>query len=233
MKRKLIALINFGLKPETPPAIAEQTRLLNGVSLLGVPVCLPYVLLFGITGNYTLSLVFLTGLIVFSIPILLNKWFGVITGRVFISIMSSVFFGGISVLAGRDAGFYLGFLVIAVPPIFLFPSLRTGLIFVGFSVLCLLASIYGNMTYTPSCVIPFPLSMIIYLINLFTVLLATLGVVFIFKSELSESRAILEEKNKEITASIRYAKRIQQLLLPPNRYIEKNLERLQNKKDDK
>ncbi|MBK7666126.1 MAG: hypothetical protein IPJ32_01555 [Sphingobacteriaceae bacterium] len=232
MKQKLIALINFGLKPETPPEIAEQTRLLNGISLLGVPVCLPYILLFSITCNYTLSFAFFIGLIIFSIPLLLNKWFGVITARVFISIMSSAFFGSISVLAGKDAGFYLGFLVIAVPPVFLFPSLRTGLIFVGFSILCLLASIYGNMIYSSPYAIPFPMSMIIYLINLFTVLLATLGVVFIFKSELSESRAILEEKNKEITDSIRYAKRIQQLLLPPDRYIEKNMDRLKNKKKD-
>lgn len=226
MKQKLIALINFGLTSETPPEIAEQTRLLNGISLLGVPVCLPYILLFSITGNYTLSFAFFIGLIIFSIPLLLNKWFGVITARVFISIMSSAFFGSISVLAGKDAGFYLGFLVIAVPPVFLFPSLRTGLIFVGFSILCLLASIYGNMIYSSPYAIPFPMSMIIYLINLFTVLLATLGVVFIFKSELSESRAILEEKNKEITDSIKYAKRIQQAHLPTQKYIAKSIERL-------
>jgi sigma-B regulation protein RsbU (phosphoserine phosphatase) len=232
MKQKFIALINFGIKPETPANIAEQIRLLNAISLIGIPVCLPYILLFGITGNYVLSLTFFIGAIIFTIPLFLNKWVSVSIGRIFISLMASIFFGTVSVLSGKDAGFYLGFLVVSVPPLLLFPSLRTGLIFVGFSVLCLLASIYGNMIYTPSCVIPFPLSMVIYLINLFTVLLATLGVVFIFKSELSESRVILEEKNKEITDSIRYAKRIQQLLLPPDRYIEKNMDRLKNKKED-
>ena len=146
-----------------------------------------------------------------------------VTGRIFISIMASVFFGTVSVLAGKDAGFYLGFLVVAVPPILLFPKLRNGIIFVSISVLLLLASIYGNMTFTPASIIPFPMSMAIYLANLFTVLLATLGVVYIFKTELSESRAILFEKNKEITDSINYAKKIQYTLLAHDELLQKNL----------
>ena len=72
MKQKFIALINFGIKPETPPEIAEQIRLLNAISFLGVPVCAPYILLFGITGNYTLALTFLTGVFIFSIPFFLK-----------------------------------------------------------------------------------------------------------------------------------------------------------------
>jgi hypothetical protein len=226
MKEKLIAIISYGIKPETPPGKAEEIRLLNGISFLGVPVCVPYIILFTILGNATLSLAFLSGLIIFSLPLLINKWIGVATARVFISVMASVFFGTVSVLAGKDAGFYLGFLVVAVPPIMLFPSVRKGIFFVCVSVLLLLGSIYCNMHFTPSCIIPFPLSMIIYLINLFTVLLATLGVVFIFKSELSESRDKLAEKNKDIMDSIKYAKRIQKTLMPSDKYFEKNIDRL-------
>lgn len=229
MKQKLLALINFGIKPETPPDMAEQIRLLNGMSFLGVPVCAPYVFLFFITGNYTLAIAFLIGIIIFSLPLLLTKWFGVGVGRVFIAVMASVFFGFVSVLAGKDAGFYLGFLVVSVPPIILFPKFKTGVIFVSISIVIMLTSIYCTMQFTPDCIIPAPLSMVVYLINLFTVLLATLGIVFIFKSELSESRAKIEEKNKEITDSIRYAKRIQRLLLPPDKYIEKNIERMKKK----
>ena len=159
----------------------------------------------------------------------MNKWFGVKIARVFIAFMASAFFGTVSVLAGKDAGFYLGFLVVAVPPLLLFPKIKTGVLFVCISVLMLLSSIYGNMYFSPPSIIPFPMSMVIYLINLFTVLLATLGVVFIFKTELSESRAVLEEKNKEILDSIKYAKRIQRLLLPPDKYIEKNIDRMKKK----
>lgn len=223
MKEKILSIVSYGIKPGTPPDIAEQIRLLNAISFLGVSLCPPYILLFCITGNLTLALAFLIGVIIFTLPFAINKWFGVAAGRVFIAIMASVFFCGVSVLAGKDAGFYLGFLVVAVPPVFLFPSVRTGFIFVGISVLLLLASIYGNMTYTPPSIILFPMSMGIYLANLFTVLFSTLGVVFIFKSELSESRAILSEKNKEIVDSINYAKKIQYTLLAHANLLQNNL----------
>ena len=185
MKQKFISLVNYGIKPETPPEIAEQIRLLNGISILGVPVVAPYALFFGIIGNYILSIVFALGIFIFTAPLIVNKWFGINTGRIFTFLMVSIFFGTVSVLTGKDAGFYLGFLVISVPPILLYPTLRNGLIFVGFFVLCLLCSIYANINYLPPCIIPPPMSMVIYLINLFMVLFVTLAVVFIFKSELN------------------------------------------------
>jgi len=40
---------------------------------------------------------------------------------------------------------------------------------------------------------------------------------------LKERNALIEEKNKNITDSINYAKRIQQSLLPTEKYIEKKL----------
>ena len=43
-------------------------------------------------------------------------------------------------------------------------------------------------------------------------------------------KAVLEEKNKEIIDSIYYASRIQQSLLPTQKYIDKNLKRLQGNK---
>jgi hypothetical protein len=47
-------------------------------------------------------------------------------------------------------------------------------------------------------------------------------------AELEEQKDIIEEKNKEITDSIKYAKRIQSTLLPSEKYIEKNLDKLNN-----
>lgn len=45
---------------------------------------------------------------------------------------------------------------------------------------------------------------------------------------LSDKNKIIEEKNKEITDSIRYAKRIQTALLPSDKYVEKNISRLRD-----
>ena len=46
---------------------------------------------------------------------------------------------------------------------------------------------------------------------------------------ITEQKLIVEEKQKEIIDSINYAKRIQQSLLPTEKYIAKNLERLREK----
>ena len=46
---------------------------------------------------------------------------------------------------------------------------------------------------------------------------------------IEEQKMIVEEKNKSITDSILYAKRIQGSLLPNEKYIDKNLKRLQKK----
>ena len=45
-------------------------------------------------------------------------------------------------------------------------------------------------------------------------------------AEIVQQKNIIEEKNKDITASIQYAKRIQQSLLPTEKYIARNMKRL-------
>jgi hypothetical protein len=47
-----------------------------------------------------------------------------------------------------------------------------------------------------------------------------------FQKEILRQKEIIEEKNKDITASITYAKRIQQSLMPTEKYIDKNIKRL-------
>ena len=46
---------------------------------------------------------------------------------------------------------------------------------------------------------------------------------------LKAQKEIIEEKNKDITDSIYYARRIQRSLLPPEKYIQKSLDRLKKK----
>jgi hypothetical protein len=49
--------------------------------------------------------------------------------------------------------------------------------------------------------------------------------------QLSEQKELVEEKQKEILDSIRYAKRIQDALITSEKTIEKSLNRLMNSKD--
>lgn len=51
-----------------------------------------------------------------------------------------------------------------------------------------------------------------------------------YEKELEEKNDLITEKNKEITDSIKYAKRIQQTLMPTDKHIEKNLKRLKENK---
>lgn len=227
MKELFIKLTGFGIKPDTAPDIAEQTRLVNGISFLGVPICLTYVLLFSLTGYYYHALAFSSGILIFTIPLFLNKYLSLNVGRVFVAIGASVFFGAMSVLSGKDLGFYLGFLVVSVPPILVFDTVRKGLVYTLTSVFFLILSILGNIFIEPICEIPFAMG--IYLFNLFTVMATTITVVAIFKIELSESRHKLAEKNKDITDSINYAQRIQKSLLPTDKAIDKILEKLKDK----
>lgn len=48
-------------------------------------------------------------------------------------------------------------------------------------------------------------------------------------AEMAIQKHIIEEKQKEILSSIHYAKRIQKVLLPQDKYIEKNISRLKNR----
>ncbi len=49
-----------------------------------------------------------------------------------------------------------------------------------------------------------------------------------FQKDILLQKEIIEEKNKDITASITYARRIQKSLLPTEKYIDKNIKRLKN-----
>jgi len=53
--------------------------------------------------------------------------------------------------------------------------------------------------------------------------MVALGIVYFFKSELNESKAVIEEKQKEILDSIHYAKRIQNTLITNKEFITKTI----------
>jgi len=174
-------------------------------------------------------LVFFFGIIIFSLTLLFNKLFGLNFARIYISIFAPICFGYVNVISGNDAGFYMGFIVTTIPSLLLFDTLKQSIFFIVISLLILALSIVGNVFIEPVAAIKF--AMALHLINLFTVIMATLTVVFIFKKELNESKAKTDEKQKEILDSIRYAKRIQQALMPNEKYFERNLKRLKDNQD--
>jgi sigma-B regulation protein RsbU (phosphoserine phosphatase) len=227
MKKTLMQIVNFGIRPGMPPDIAEQTRLLNGISFMGVPVCMMYVVMFSVTGYYPMSLVFAAAILIFILPLFISKWFGLKISRFFLVTFAGLVFAAASVVSGKDTGFYLGYIVVIVPPILISPNNRVAVVYIIYTLMMMTGSIIGNVYIQPVCVIPWAMG--IYLFNLFIVMFTTLTVVFIFKIELGESRDKLAEKNKDIMDSIKYAKRIQKALMPSDKYFEKHFN---NRKKD-
>ena len=221
MKKLFLQIVNYGIDQDQDPETIELTKLINGLSFLGVPVCIFYTLIFAFAGIHLLTFISIIGIIIFITTIFLNKWYGFNVSRLFVSFSAPVFFGTISFLSGKDPGFYLGFLVICIPPIIIFPKLKHGVAFVCFDLSIMILSFIGNAFYDPHFDLTFAMG--VYLFNLLTAFTTIITVISIFKTELSESRELLVEKNKEIIDSINYAKRIQYTLLAHDSFLKENL----------
>lgn len=199
----------------------ESIRLLNGITLLGVPICLFYLVLFGITGFAFETILFAGGVVLFILPIFENRYIGLNASRVLSSVLTPIFFGFVTVILGADSGFYLGFLVIIPPPILFFGKIHKSIPYVAFGILCMAGSIVVMNFVEPTSEVPY--TRLIYMVNLVTVLAAQVVVVGFFRNEILQNRLILRVKNKEILDSINYAQRIQTAILPPTQFIRKNL----------
>ncbi len=230
MQKVFYKILSVGIKDNYSESKIEKTKLVNGISFVGVPICIFYAALFGLTGYNYHAAVFFIGVIVFLLTLLFNKLFDLNFARIYISIFAPLCFGYVNIISGNDAGFYMGFIVTTIPALLLFDTVKQSIIFIVISLCILALSIVGNVFIEPVATIKF--AMALHLINLFTVIMATLTVVFIFKKELNESKAKTDEKQKEILDSIHYAKRIQHALLPNEKYVERSLKRLKDRSEN-
>jgi len=221
MQKQLLKLISIGTQAGQQKDLIEKTKLVNGISLMGVPICIFYALLFAISGHYLHATTFSIGAVLFSFTVLLNKWFGVKFGRVYISLVAPFCFGIVNSISGKDMGFFMGFIVTTMPAILIFDNVRQMTLIVLYSLVVLGLSIAGYGYCQPITNANF--IMMVHLINLVTVIAAAVTTVFIFKRELGESRQKIEEKQQEILDSIHYAKKIQNALIVNKAFIDANL----------
>lgn len=221
MKALLGRLLITGIHHAKSEADEEKTKLVNGIAFLGVPICLTYAVLFYSTGFHVLSEIFLAGEIAFTATFLINSRFGLKVARVYLSLIAPLFFGTVNYVAGYPAGFYMGFITVTTPALIFFDTRNDYLFFGGLSVLLMLLS-FALQMIVPVWV-PIPFNAILILINVITVIGATLSVVFLFKEEILKGRRIIQEKQTEIIDSINYAKRIQYALLAHDEFLQKHL----------
>ncbi len=194
-------------------------RLVNVISFLGVPICLFYSVLFGMTSHYFHSIVFFCGLFVFIIPILINSWKGLKLSIPVVTISVPIFWTFVTIISGKETGFYLGFIVFCLPPILFFSTFRESLFYLWTGIILFIISMIGLMIFPPLDIFPF--ATVIFLINLIMVFSTIIIIIYFFKKELDESRIKVLEKNREISDSIIYAKRIQNAMLPAENIFQK------------
>lgn len=212
-------ILSFGIRKNYSAQQIEKTKLINGISFIGVPICFFYLTLFALMGYNFHAVVFFFGAIIFGSTLLFNKLFGLSCARIYISIFGPACFGYVNFISGIETGFYMGFIVTTIPALLVFDNTKQSFIYVIISLMLLTLSMIGACYIAP--VVKIEYAIVLLVINLFTVIMATLTVVFIFKQELQESKDKIEEKQKEILDSIHYAKRIQQALLPNEKYLER------------
>ncbi|MES2285264.1 MAG: SpoIIE family protein phosphatase [Bacteroidota bacterium] len=214
-------ITNFGIKLELSFEKAEKMRLVNVICFLGVPISFFYTILFAITSHYFHAIVFFFGLFVFVIPILINSWKGLKLSIPVATIFIPLFWAFVTITSGRETGFYLGFIVFCLPPILFFPTFRESLFYLWTGIVLFVFSMIGLMIFPPVDVFPFAMGL--FLINLVTVVTTIIIITYFFKKELDESRVKVQEKNREISDSINYAKRIQYAMLPAEDSFQKKL----------
>ena len=73
---------------------------------------------------------------------------------------------------------------------------------------------------------------LILIVSVLFLIIVSIFSFIIFKrlKENKKQKDIIEQKNKEITDSIRYAKRIQQAFMPSEKFVERIMNELKNKK---
>ncbi len=190
----------------------EEIQLINGIGFSGVPVCLTYALVFIVTGHTFLGLWFLIGIPIFAISTYAINIVGYKACRTIMCIIVPLFWLTVTVMFGRECGFYLGFIVISFPPLLFFPTVRKAIPFVAWGVICLIGSIILLDVVDKPTEIEYWLAL--YYLNVGVVLMTTFVVISIFREQIIENRLIVREQKREIIDSINYASRIQTAALP-------------------
>ncbi len=221
IKALIERITNSGVRPNISFEEAEKIKLVNTISFLGVPICASYAVVFAVTEHYFHAVLFLFGLFIFILPPFLNTWKGLKVSVSVFTVSTPLFWAILTVTAGKETGFYLGFVIFCIGPMLFFRTLKESLFYVWVGIVLFIVSIIGVVLIPPVDV--FPYAMWIFMVNLFTVLFTIVIVVYLFKQESDESRTKIQEKNREILDSINYAKRIQNAILPSESVFKRKL----------
>ncbi|NOZ47009.1 MAG: SpoIIE family protein phosphatase [Chlorobi bacterium] len=172
--------------------------------------------------------ILITAILFYFIVPVLNYRQHYLFSRLYFFFISLVLIAILSILPGKGSGERYFFIATGILPLLLFHKPR---FIYGLSVLNALSFIficYVQYNFAPIIKTPNETKILYLIINIISVLiLVFLSLQYFkkdndnFETQLLHTNTILDKKNKEILASITYAQRIQQAILPPDKLIQK------------
>lgn len=218
-----------GIHAELSPNEGRKVRLLNIMALVGL-ACFLFLLVINLAkGSPVVFLVTnLSGQLILVLTLVFNSLRYYRIARWFCLTFFLVFFNGVSFLLGPESGIeYLNILLCVCPLVF-FDSLREIIVMSSLSLIGFLISKLGYASFEP--VFQNPNIKVIYVINMIILFVSSFLLLFFYRNEILRYSLIVENqnlqlgaKNKEITDSMNYARRIQNALMRFDKGIESAL----------
>ena len=229
MRKLLSTVISLGITPGLPFSRQNKIRIFNVANLCVFFICIFYIIISFSQGEYSTVLLPGAELLFTLFTFYLNYkmkcdlafHFGLITSLLFIC--------GFAIIFGEKAQTQVYFLFFPVASIILFDKTKTIIFYFILSLVLIVT--FKNFLENHAPLYPYnPAITILGEINfIFTGAMLFLGVKQFkvennnFNTEINVQRIQLKEKNKDITDSINYAKRIQKALMASANLLNKNL----------
>jgi len=148
----------------------------------------------------------------------------------FFVILSNIFYCSLE-MQGTGVEYFM--IPLSLLPFVMEENIRSCYLFAILSFISFLLSHFIKASYIPHQLISSFNTELTYLVVLFAVFLVCFFIILQFKTVygkyeqiIHRQKEMVEDKNREITESLRYARRIQRSLLPSEKYIENSIGRL-------
>lgn len=239
MQEKWRKIINWGVTDEMPFNIRNKIRTFNiSIFVIG-SIYIFYAIISFLLGDYLASLLTLIAYSITAFCLFLIKREMHMAAFHITACTGIIFLYTFSLLYGEATQTHIYFLFMPVACIVLFDNFKISLIYfitTLFSILSVKFMLGKLIPYYP----PREVNVNLGYLNIALTCYLIFITVRMFKNEnlryskeINKQKDLIEEKNKNITDSMKYARRIQESLLPSEKYIDKHLKRLNEKEEVK
>ena len=231
-------IINWGVTDDLPFNVRNKIRTFNiSVFVIGV-IYIFYTVVSFLLGDYLAALLTLIAYSITAFCLFLMVRRKYLAAFHITATTGIIFLYTFTMLYGENTQTHIYFLFMPVACIVLFDNFKISLVYFIVTVFAIVSAKVMLRNFVPYYP-PREVNEYLGYLNIIMACYLIFIAVRMFKNEnlrysneINKQKDLIEEKNKSITDSIRYAKRIQETLLPSEKYIEKTLNRLMKKEAD-